>query len=185
MSDYDPEERAREKQRAREKDAADLASGAKTHEDLIRENSFVRAGKGPIDFPYRKPERFVTIPYEILTDEQKPLCYPDHWAIVDTEDGRVLGCDGGEPEDQMLLRDWSWVVEELNRLAVSSALDLLDAWTEADILWRSGHHSMMLGPDKMRRYTLTYRDGDRTAQANGYGSTLEAAILDALGKAPK
>lgn len=66
-----------------------------------------------------------------------------------------------------------------------SALDLLDAWTEADILWRSGHHSMMLGPDKMRRYTLTYRDGDRTAQANGYGPTLKAAILDALGKAPK
>lgn len=120
---YDPNERTREKQRARDKDAADLASGAKTHEDLIRENSFVRAGKGPIDF------------------------------------AKVA--------------------------SVMSALDLLDAWTDRDPLWRSGHHSMMLGPDKMRRYTLTYRDGDRTAQANGYGPTLEAAILDALGKAPK
>lgn len=69
-----------------------------------------------------------------------------------------------------------------------SALDLLDAWTRADRLWRSGHHSLTMRehgqPDDVMRYTLTYRDGDRTAQANGYGHTLESAILDALGKAP-
>lgn len=30
---------------------------------------------------------------------------------------RVLGVDGGEPEDQTFGRDWSWVVPELNRLS--------------------------------------------------------------------
>ena len=26
----------------------------------------------------------------------------------------MLGCDGGEPEDQTLGRDWSWIVDALN-----------------------------------------------------------------------
>ena len=33
-------------------------------------------------------------------------------------DGRpveYIGCDGGEPEDQTLRRDWSWVVTALNK----------------------------------------------------------------------
>jgi hypothetical protein len=47
---YDPAELAREKQRSRDEDAAALASDSKSHEALIRENSFVRAGKAPIDF---------------------------------------------------------------------------------------------------------------------------------------
>ncbi len=36
--------------------------------------------------------------------------------VLEYADGniRVVGCDGGEPEDQTLCRDWSWVVEELN-----------------------------------------------------------------------
>lgn len=36
---YSPAERAREKQAAREQDAADLASGAKTREQLRAENA--------------------------------------------------------------------------------------------------------------------------------------------------
>ena len=28
---------------------------------------------------------------------------------------RILGMDGGEPEDQTLYRDWSWVASELNK----------------------------------------------------------------------
>lgn len=47
---YDPEERRLEKQRAREADRQALESGQKTQEDLIRENSFVRAGRAKIDF---------------------------------------------------------------------------------------------------------------------------------------
>ena len=28
-----------------------------------------------------------------------------------------VGCDGGEPEDQTLARNWSWVLDALNREA--------------------------------------------------------------------
>jgi hypothetical protein len=28
---------------------------------------------------------------------------------------RPVGQDGGEPEDQLLVRDWKWVAEELNK----------------------------------------------------------------------
>ena len=37
-----------------------------------------------------------------------------YWLCVDTTDGRVLGVDGGEPEDALLVRDWKWVTRELN-----------------------------------------------------------------------
>lgn len=38
--------------------------------------------------------------------------------LVDTlnDPARLVGHDGGEPEDQILCRDWRWVVKELNRL---------------------------------------------------------------------
>lgn len=40
-----------------------------------------------------------------------------NWALIDTKDNnRKLGTDGGEPEDQTLVRDWSWVANELNAL---------------------------------------------------------------------
>jgi hypothetical protein len=39
---FDPEERAREKQLSREQDERDLASGAKTREQLRAENAFLR-----------------------------------------------------------------------------------------------------------------------------------------------
>lgn len=40
----------------------------------------------------------------------------------------LVGCDGGEPEDQMLVRDWAWVPERLNaeraaRLEAEAKLD--------------------------------------------------------------
>lgn len=47
---YDPDERAREKQRSRDADRAALASGEKSQDDLIRENSFIRAGRSKIDW---------------------------------------------------------------------------------------------------------------------------------------
>lgn len=34
--------------------------------------------------------------------------------VVDTVDKVAIGCDGGEPEDQTLRRDWAWVVGALN-----------------------------------------------------------------------
>lgn len=47
---YDPEERAREKQRSRDADRAALESGEKSQADLIRENSLVPASRAPLDF---------------------------------------------------------------------------------------------------------------------------------------
>lgn len=62
-------------------------------------------------------ERFVVRSYRDLTKEQQAYCREDSFHLIDTETGRVVGSDGGEPEDQLLVRDWSWVVEELNALA--------------------------------------------------------------------
>lgn len=33
---------------------------------------------------------------------------------IDGKPQRIVGCDGGEPEDQTLSRDWGWVTDELN-----------------------------------------------------------------------
>lgn len=42
------------------------------------------------------------------------------WCLYETDGEkpiRLVACDGGEPEDQLLVRDWRWVPEELNKLA--------------------------------------------------------------------
>lgn len=43
------------------------------------------------------------------------------WHLLEFDAGgkflRLVGSDGGEPEDQLLVRDWQWVAEELNRMA--------------------------------------------------------------------
>lgn len=41
--------------------------------------------------------------------------------LFDTQDKRVVGTDGGEPEDQTFGRNWSWVPDELNALAARVA----------------------------------------------------------------
>lgn len=38
------------------------------------------------------------------------------WCVVDRSTGEVVGYDGGEPEDQILVRNWSWVVDALNKV---------------------------------------------------------------------
>lgn len=51
---YDPAERAREKQRARDKDDADLRSGKVTRDELAARNGFfssVAISQGRIKFP--------------------------------------------------------------------------------------------------------------------------------------
>lgn len=40
----------------------------------------------------------------------------DCWIVVDRSTGEEIGRDGGEPEDQLLVRDWQWVAEALNAL---------------------------------------------------------------------
>lgn len=36
--------------------------------------------------------------------------------VVDTQKNTIVGVDGGEPEDQTLGRDWSWVADALNEV---------------------------------------------------------------------
>lgn len=71
-------------------------------------------------------DRFVVLDKEsskgVISEEDWDMCYSGGWAderslLVDTKDGRILGTDGGEPEDNTLGRDWSWVAVELNKLA--------------------------------------------------------------------
>ena len=40
----------------------------------------------------------------------------DCWVLIDTKTNTTVGWDGGEPEDQLLVRDWGWVVAALNKL---------------------------------------------------------------------
>jgi hypothetical protein len=47
----------------------------------------------------------------------------DCWALVEFKGEipiRIVATDGGEPEDQSLVRDWSWVKDEMNKLAEES-----------------------------------------------------------------
>ena len=50
ITTYDPAERAREKQASRDQDAADLASGAKTHEHLHAENAALAGLRVRVNF---------------------------------------------------------------------------------------------------------------------------------------
>lgn len=52
----------------------------------------------------------VSGPYEVV---QVVKGYEVHWKIVDLQ-GIEIGRDGGEPEDQLLIRDWGWVCPALN-----------------------------------------------------------------------
>jgi len=38
------------------------------------------------------------------------------WILVDNKKNTIVGSDGGEPEDQLLVRDWSWVADLLNEV---------------------------------------------------------------------
>ena len=50
ITTYDPAERAREKQASRDQDAADLASGAKTREQLHAENAALAGLRVRVDY---------------------------------------------------------------------------------------------------------------------------------------
>ena len=50
--------------------------------------------------------------------------------VVDRETGEEVGRDGGEPEDQLLVRDWRWVPEALNKAAAAERLAISEALEE-------------------------------------------------------
>lgn len=64
--------------------------------------------------------------------------YPDEacWCLYETDNGkpfRLVATDGGDPEDQTLVRDWRWVPGELNKLfnyAGTLAAELADRTEE-------------------------------------------------------
>lgn len=53
---YDPADRAAEKQRSRDEDARALASGAKSRDQLRRENAFLDPHGGQINFDAAGPD---------------------------------------------------------------------------------------------------------------------------------
>jgi hypothetical protein len=57
-------------------------------------------------------ERFIVVDN---SDARVPEDYRDGWHLIDTVTGEWIGCDGGEPEDQSLVRDWDWVATKLNQ----------------------------------------------------------------------
>lgn len=53
-------------------------------------------------------------------------CYDEDYRyllveFIDEKPARIVGSDGGAPEDQSLLRDWRWVAFEMNQLAAAAA----------------------------------------------------------------
>ena len=57
------------------------------------------------------------------------------WCVLDTETNTVIGEDGGEPEDQLLVRDWDWVVHALNaaeKSGMDKILKIVDDAIEAN-----------------------------------------------------
>lgn len=69
--------------------------------------------------------------------------YGDCFLLIDTRTGNVLGWDGGEPEDQLLVRDWKWVPNLLDEVERSAhAAGRREGIKEAVIAAnRSGRHA--------------------------------------------
>ena len=59
-------------------------------------------------------ERFMVVDN---SDDRVPEDYRREygWHLIDTVTGEWVGSDGGEPEDQSLVRDWDWVATKLNQ----------------------------------------------------------------------
>jgi len=68
------------------------------------------------------------IPYRILSSDdarilpyKEDLPYDHCWVLVEFDNKniikRIVATDNGEPEDQTLARNFSWVANELNNLA--------------------------------------------------------------------
>ena len=66
--------------------------------------------------------RFVVIHGEEAMEHNLPDAFPEQklencWCIYETDGTapiHLVGYNSGEPEDQLLLRDWDWIVRELN-----------------------------------------------------------------------
>jgi len=68
------------------------------------------------------PDRFQLFTFDealekcLISDDSRYYNEYSSYVVEVLENGyRLLGSDGGEPEDQVLYRDWKWVVPELNK----------------------------------------------------------------------
>lgn len=82
-------------------------------------------------------EKYKVVHSDDLTPEQREYLgirtsYDRCWAVVDDR-GELIGADGGEPEDQLLVRDWSWVVEALNAAYARGRRDCAELVNEAQV----------------------------------------------------
>jgi len=58
--------------------------------------------------------------------EDKDDCRSILYRIDDGGVYHYFHCDGGEPEDNWFFRDWSWVPDELNKLAAMIPVESKD-----------------------------------------------------------
>ena len=63
-----------------------------------------------------KKPRFVVRHISYLNEEEREIWGNAYYCLVDTKTNTIVGCDGGEPEDQLLIRDLRWGVDALNNL---------------------------------------------------------------------
>lgn len=100
------------------------------------------------------------------------------WALIDTTTGTVVGRDGGEPEDQLLVRDWSWVQDLANALAAeSTALRAALKAIAAEILSPDYPSTPPTYERPASTYEASYGGGDCSAHGRWYGRC-ESCVID-------
>jgi len=84
--------------------------------------------------------------FQIVDDDEAARLFPgdtdlggcNNYRLVEfASDGkalRIVGSDGGEPEDQLLVRDWEWVCHEMNALSESHAREVAELRAELDLI---------------------------------------------------
>lgn len=107
-------------------------------------------------------------------EDSRGLC------VVDTLTDSVVGCDGGELEDQSLGRDWHWVVEALN------AMDAAHQAERATLLERAISAEAKCDCDSLRaelarrdtdvRMEVRLEHGTRIHQAQQEAQSLRAEV---------
>ncbi len=83
-------------------------------------------------------------PFQVLSSDDSRLDetysseFPDCWVLVETHPNgkvaRVIANDGGEPEDQNLVRDFSWVPDILNEYYLNYKIELQALQEEISLL---------------------------------------------------
>lgn len=96
----------------------------------------------------------------------------DPWGLFEEDDNgvvvRLVATDGGDPEDQLLVRNWDWVPREMNKLA-SEITSLREARRRAEealrgILFHGISKPIDCGEDDATWWRLIYGDCAKIAK---------------------